>query len=45
MQTYYDQMMSEKETAQDWKRELAQAEIEQFQALQDTDLGWGDWTA
>jgi len=44
MQAYYDQLMAEKE-GQDWKRELSQAELEQFEALQETDLGWADWSA
>ena len=45
MQAYYDKMMAEKEKTQDWKYELSQIDIEQVDALQDTDMSWGDWTA
>lgn len=45
MQAFYDKMMTDQEKRQDWQRELSQTEIDQFEALQDTDLGWGDWPA
>jgi hypothetical protein len=44
MQAYYDQLMAEKDE-QDWKRELSQIELDQFEALQESDLAWADWPA
>ena len=44
MQTFYDQLMAEKD-GQDWKQELSQAELDQFEALQESDLAWADWSA
>lgn len=44
MQDFYDRLFSGKESSEDWRRHLTQADLEDLEVVIEHTRGWKEWT-